>query len=186
MTLTSSKTPDLDLRSSNSGTENRTPRKPAPGLLKVTFCKRSGSRKGRERNKTAFTMLKMAALAPMPRARVSTTTTVNRGDLRRTRRANFMSWRTVCIMRSSGCQRHSSRAASRASTRQERKIFPAEAWNVQAESFLPFPVLTCDHFQTSKHTTQCIVQSHIGAEAQVRRLAPAETAASLDEDKFPP
>src|SRR5260370_13475431 len=89
------------------GTENGPPRKPAPGLLKVTFCKRSGSRKGRERNKTEVTMLKMAVLAPMPRARVSTTTTVNRGDLRRTRRANLVPWRTACIMRSSGSPRRS-------------------------------------------------------------------------------
>src|SRR5260370_32155121 len=79
------------------GTENGTPRKPAPGLLKVTFCKRSGSRKGRERSKTAFTILKIAVLAPMPNASVRMMTAVNRGDLRKTRSPNFISWITVCI-----------------------------------------------------------------------------------------
>ncbi len=43
---------------------------------------RCGSLTGNERSITAFTNVKIAVFAPVPSASVSTTTTVNPGDLR--------------------------------------------------------------------------------------------------------
>ena len=51
-----------------------------------TITSWSGFLKGSGRNKTAFTTLKIALLAPMPRARALTATTVNPGFFRSVRR----------------------------------------------------------------------------------------------------
>src|SRR5437867_7362407 len=48
--------------------------------------------KGRGRSSTAFTTLKIAVLAPMPRARVSTATAVKPGFFSSWRKANFRSF----------------------------------------------------------------------------------------------
>lgn len=80
--LTSSNTPARSVRSSSSGLEKVTSRNPTPGWLKKTLTKRSGARYDRGRSKTAFTMLKIGAFAPTPKANVKTATTVKPGLLR--------------------------------------------------------------------------------------------------------
>src|SRR5208282_3019053 len=83
--VTCSKTPALDLRSSLSGTESPISCAPTPRLLATIFTNRSGCEKGSERNKTAFTMLKIAVFAPTPKARESTATMVKPGLFQSTR-----------------------------------------------------------------------------------------------------
>ena len=67
-------------------------RAPTPRLLAMTFTRRSGREKGRERNNTAFTMLKIAVFAPTPNARESTATIVKPGLFQSTRSP----YRTSC------------------------------------------------------------------------------------------
>ena len=54
-------------------------------LRSATQYNRSGSANGSGRSITALTTLKMAVLAPMPSATVSTTARVNSGDFRNRR-----------------------------------------------------------------------------------------------------
>ena len=93
---TCSKTPALVLRSSSSGTENPISRVPAPRLLATIFTRRSGWEKGSERNKTAFTMLKIAVFAT-PKTRESTATMVKPGLFQSTRRPYRISCNNVVI-----------------------------------------------------------------------------------------
>ena len=66
-------------------------------LRSQTSTSRSGSWKGRGRRSTASTMLNRAALAPMPRARVATATTVKPGRRTRSRTPSFRSCRRSFI-----------------------------------------------------------------------------------------
>ena len=50
------------------------------GRVSLILTSRSGSRYGSGRSRTAFTTLKIAVLAPMPSARVSTAIAVNPGE----------------------------------------------------------------------------------------------------------
>src|SRR5262249_28843118 len=95
--VTWSKTPALDLRSSNSGTESPISRAPTPRLLATIFTSRSGCEKGSERNKTAFTMLKIAVFAPTPKARESTATIAKPGLSQSTRSPYRISCNSVVI-----------------------------------------------------------------------------------------
>src|SRR4029077_18913644 len=97
MAVTWSKTPALDLRASNSGTENPISRAPTPRLLATIFTRRSGWEKGSERNRTAFTMLKIAVFAPTPKARESTATLVKPGLFQSTRSPCRTSCNSVVI-----------------------------------------------------------------------------------------
>ena len=56
--------------------------KPRPGAVCQIPTSRSGSLKGRGRRSTPSTTLKMAALLPIPTARVSTATALNMGARR--------------------------------------------------------------------------------------------------------
>src|SRR5437016_4051688 len=88
-------------------------RAPTPRLLAMTFTRRSGWEKGRERNNTAFTMLKIAVFAPTPKARESTATIVKPGLFQSSRSAYRISCNSVVIKTPSsdplpaspGCQR---------------------------------------------------------------------------------
>src|SRR2546430_1764135 len=82
-------------------------RAPTPRLLAMTFTRRSGWEKGRERNNTAFTMLKIAVFAPTPNARESTATIAKPGLFRSTRSAYRMSCNNIKTPRvpSPGSQR---------------------------------------------------------------------------------
>jgi hypothetical protein len=57
-----------------------------PRLLATIFTNRSGCEKGSERNKTAFTMLKIAVFAPTPKAGESTATMIKPGLFQSSRR----------------------------------------------------------------------------------------------------
>jgi hypothetical protein len=61
---------------------------PSAGLVSLIATRRPASRKGSERNSTALTTLKMALLAPMPRASVRIATAVNPGVCAGTRNAH--------------------------------------------------------------------------------------------------
>jgi hypothetical protein len=63
------------------------------GVFSYITSRRSGSEKGRGVSKTAFTMEKIAVLAPMPKASVKMTMSENPGDLKMTRRV----YRKSCI-----------------------------------------------------------------------------------------
>jgi hypothetical protein len=63
----------------------------------MTFTRRSGWEKGSERNKTAFTMLKIAVFAPTPKARESTATIVKPGLFQSTRSPYRISCNNVVI-----------------------------------------------------------------------------------------
>ena len=65
--------------------------KPRPGALCQTPTSRSGSLKGRGFNRTPFTTLKMALLAPIPTASVVTATIVNNGVLTNLR-VTYRNW----------------------------------------------------------------------------------------------
>jgi hypothetical protein len=97
-TLDSSKMPALDFRSSNSGTEKWMLRKPIPGLLKVIFTKRLGSSYGKERNSTAFTMLKIDVFAPIPNASVRMIIRVKPGLFRMMRKAYRISLNSISMI----------------------------------------------------------------------------------------
>lgn len=56
------------------------------GLLSQSLTKRSGLLKGSGFSRTVLTTLKIAVLAPTPRATVITATAVNPGDLKCVRR----------------------------------------------------------------------------------------------------
>src|SRR5205823_10045122 len=58
-------------------------------------CSDSGYGSGR--NSTTLTTLKMAVLAPIPSARVSTATAVKAGCMASIRKAYRKSWRTACM-----------------------------------------------------------------------------------------
>src|SRR5580704_12982614 len=60
--------------------------------------RRPGSRKGSGRRRTPLTTLKIAALAPMPRASVIKATAVKPGRLARRRSANTKSGQKSCIV----------------------------------------------------------------------------------------
>jgi hypothetical protein len=78
-------------KSRTSGTEKRTFSPPAPSLDCRRYSSRSPSRCGSGLRSTPRTTLKIAVFAPMPRARVSTTTSENTGAWRRARQAYRMS-----------------------------------------------------------------------------------------------
>src|SRR5580693_4969851 len=62
------------------------------GLFSAMRTRREGSRNGSGRRRAPLTTLKMAELAPMPRARVRMAMAVEPGLLARRRKAERMSW----------------------------------------------------------------------------------------------
>src|SRR5262245_24683131 len=66
--------------------------RPCCGFFPHNNTRRSDSGNGSARSQSAFTAEKMAVLAPMPSARVSTATAVKPGFFKSWRKANFKSF----------------------------------------------------------------------------------------------
>jgi hypothetical protein len=92
----------------DQGSASRAGSLPIAGRARLSAMRRSGSRNGSGRRSIAFTALKMAVLAPMPIASVSTATAVKPGVRRKARRANRRSCVVVSSQESPAVMRASS------------------------------------------------------------------------------
>ena len=86
---------DCARKSAKSGFENGQSRTLRARSSPQTIISRSASAYGSGRSKTAFTTLKMAVVAPIPRPSVSATVTENPGRLRSVLKPSFRSLRKV-------------------------------------------------------------------------------------------
>src|SRR5215469_7401623 len=105
---------------------------PSASIVQM-WTRRSGSRKGRPRKNVESTKPKIAAFAPMPRARVRTAAPVKPGDLRSTRRPKRTSWSRV----SRKCTPRAARVFRGHALREELLGLPLE---VILKLFVEFPL----------------------------------------------
>src|SRR5580698_4151092 len=70
---------------------------PLPLTCSPRVTRRAGSRKGSGRRSTPSTMEKIAVVAPIPKASMSTAVAVKPGDVLSCRNANLRSERSLCI-----------------------------------------------------------------------------------------